>query len=88
MIATTSKALLAGLLLAATGVLAPGAATAVPAPRDFGDCMDIAVGEHDADPYIAHDACDSAELTTCYRILRNAYGRQPWVLEACQARTD
>ncbi|KOX20085.1 hypothetical protein ADK67_31585 [Saccharothrix sp. NRRL B-16348] len=88
MILTASKVLSTGLLLAAAGVLAPGTATAAPAPRDFGDCMDIAVGEHDADPWIAHDACDSPELTTCYRILRDAYGRQPWILDACKARTE
>jgi hypothetical protein len=88
MIVSASKVLSTGLFVAATAVLAAGAATAAPAPRDFGECMDIAVGRHDADPWIAHDACDSAELTTCYRILRDAYGRQPWILEACKARTE
>ncbi|XVS62216.1 hypothetical protein ACQPYE_28635 [Actinosynnema sp. CA-299493] len=87
MIATASKVLVTALLLGA-GVLTSGPATAAPAPRDFGDCMDIAVDEHDADPWIAHDACGATELTTCYRIFRDAYGRQPWALEACRARTD
>ncbi|MFC3452675.1 hypothetical protein [Amycolatopsis speibonae] len=77
-----------GLALASAVVVVPQAAAATPAARTVADCMDIAVVEHDADPWIAHDACDAAELTTCYRIFRNAYGRQLWALEACRARTD
>ncbi|QFZ21012.1 hypothetical protein [Saccharothrix syringae] len=55
--------------------------------KGFADCVDIAVA-NGADPLTAHDACDAAELTTCYRIFREAHGRQAWALEACQARVD
>ncbi|MBW4716419.1 hypothetical protein [Saccharothrix obliqua] len=87
MFVSVSKTLVTAFLVG-TAVLAPGTATAAPEARSFGDCMDIAVGQHDADPRIAHDACEAAELTTCYRKFREAYGRQRWALEACQARTD
>ncbi|XVV06051.1 hypothetical protein ACQPW3_11955 [Actinosynnema sp. CA-248983] len=74
--------------LAAAGFAVPQVASADTPVRSFSDCMDIAVGENDADPWIARDACDSDSLTTCYRIFRNEYGRQAWALEACQARDD
>lgn len=82
-----SRVLPAALAIVTAVALAPPASAAT-TPKSFADCMNIAVGEHDANPWIAHDACDAAELTTCYRILRDAYGPQSWILEACKARTD
>ncbi|CCH31092.1 putative secreted protein [Saccharothrix espanaensis DSM 44229] len=76
-----------GMALVVAGFLAPQAATASAAPRSFSDCMDIAV-EHDADVWIAHDACESTSITACYRIFRDEYGRQEWALRACKARDD
>ncbi|MEU7530562.1 hypothetical protein AB0A74_32875 [Saccharothrix sp. NPDC042600] len=77
--------LVPAVALALAGVVAPHAGAAA---RDYGDCMDIAVGENDADPWIADDACSSKELTTCYRIFRDEYGRQQWALDACKARNS
>ncbi|WP_147455065.1 hypothetical protein [Saccharothrix australiensis] len=74
-----------GIALVVAGALLPQAASAATTPRGFGDCMDIAV-ENDADVWVAHHACDSDSLVTCYRIFRDAYGRQEWALRACRTR--
>ncbi|MFJ6674747.1 hypothetical protein ACIQMJ_26920 [Actinosynnema sp. NPDC091369] len=82
-----SKGLVVGAAFALAGAFTPMSAYAVTAPRDFGHCMDIAI-DHDADAWVAHDACDSDTLTGCYRVFYQQYGRQEWALQACQARTE
>ncbi|TQM85287.1 hypothetical protein FHX81_7766 [Saccharothrix saharensis] len=82
-----SKGLVVGAAFALAGAFVPMSAYAASAPRDFGACMTIAT-DHDAEAWIAHDACDSDSLTGCYRIFYQEYGRQQWALEACQARGE
>ncbi|MFD9890529.1 hypothetical protein ACFWY9_14385 [Amycolatopsis sp. NPDC059027] len=41
--------------------------------QGFGACMDYAVGQHDIEPWLAHDACDADSFEECYWIFRKQY---------------